>query len=193
MNNLSQVPEAKKHLSWVVALTALLASGCTATVNRQQPVGSMFPQVSGTALDDKNWSIPTDLKGSNALLLIGFKQDAQFDIDRWLIGIDQKKYKINVFEMPVISGWIPRMISGKIDSGMRSGIPNELWKIVVTVYKDADKVIDFLGNADPLNARVVVLDTEGKVAWFHDRGFSVAVLNQLAEFFPQSNNQENCK
>jgi hypothetical protein len=96
--------------------------------------------------------------GRKALLLIGYKQKSQFDIDRWLIGIDTKAYKVNVFEVPVVSGLIPYLISKKIDDGMRSGIPEELWTAVVTVYEDADKIISFLGNEDALNARVVLLD-----------------------------------
>ena len=163
---------------------------CTTTIPNKDPVGQVFPGVKGNALDGKIWSFPDDLKGKNVLLLIGYKQDTQFDIDRWLIGIDQKRFKVTVFEVPTIKGWVPRVISGKIDAGMRSGIPEELWKIVVTVYNDAEKIIELTGNERPLSARVIVLDKDGKVVYFHDRGFSVAALNELANYFPSSQSQE---
>ena len=47
-------------------------------------------------------------------ILIGYKQDTQFDIDRWLIGIDQKKYILNVFEVPTVKGWVPNVNSNFI-------------------------------------------------------------------------------
>jgi hypothetical protein len=82
------------------------------------------------------------------------------------------------------------VISGKIDAGMRSGIPEELWKIVVKVYNDAEKLIELTGNERPLSGRVIVLDKDGKVVYFHDRGFSVAALDELANHFPSSQPQE---
>lgn len=167
-----------------------LLSSCSTTVPRKEPTGKTFPTVQGNALDGKIWRFPQDIQGGKALLLIGFKQESQFDIDRWLIGIDQKKYRINVFEVPTIQGWLPSLVASKIDEGMRSGIPEELWRVVVTIYDDADKIIDFLGNEDPLNARLVVLDAEGKVVYFHDRGFSVPALNELSKYFPREGSQD---
>ena len=161
----------------------LILGACTTTIPRRNPVGEFFPDTVGTALDGKVWKFPNDTKGENVLLLIGYKQNTQFDIDRWLIGLDQKGYKLSVFEVPTIQGWVPRMIAGKIDEGMRSGIPEDLWKIVVTVYDDAEKIINFTGNEDPSNARVVVLDKDGKVRLLHDRGFSVNALNSLSQYF----------
>ena len=124
-------------------------------------------------------TLPDDLKGETALLLIGYKQDSQFDIDRWLIGLDMTETQVSVFEVPTIQGLFPRMFSTFIDSGMRAGIPKPLWKGVVTVYKDGEKVQAFTGNEKPNNARVVLLDGQGKVIYFYDQGFSVDALNQL--------------
>lgn len=170
-----------KVMIWIA--TWMLTLSCTTTIPRKNPTGEVFPDVSGTALDGKTWKFPQDLKGQKVLFLVGYDQDAQFDIDRWLIGIDQKKYQVTLFEVPTIKGWVPRLIAGKIDDGMRSGIPEELWKLVVTVYDDADQIVNLTGNEDPLNARVLVLNENGKIIYFHDRGFSVAELNKLGEFF----------
>jgi predicted transcriptional regulator len=63
---------------------------------------------------------------------------------------------------------------------MRSGIPQEDWAIVATVYDDADAIARFLGNETPLPARVVLLDKQGKVAFFHDRGYSTKTLLRLS-------------
>jgi hypothetical protein len=167
-------------------ITALFLVGCTTTIPRKNPNGKVFPNITGTALDGKVWSFPKDVQNEKVLFLVGYDQDAQFDIDRWLIGIDMKKYKVNVFEIPTIEGWVPRLISGKIDEGMRSGIPEEIWKVVVTVYDDAEKIINITGNENPLNARAIVLNAKGEIVYFHDRGFSVSALNKLSDYFPSS-------
>ncbi len=181
-------------VSCLSAILSLLALGCTTTIPRKDQTGKIFPSVSGTALDDKTWQLPEDLKGQNTLLLIGYKQESQFDIDRWLIGIDQVGVNAPTFEIPTIRGWVPRLIADEIDAGMRDGIPKELWKIVITVYKDADKIVDFTGNENPSNARVIVLNEGGEVLAMHDQGFSVAALNKISRFFPvfEGKSHQNC-
>ena len=105
--------------------------------------------------------------------------DSQFDIDRWLLGLNQIGLDVPVYELPTIPGLFPGLFAGAIDEGMRSGIPQEDWAIVVTIYDDADAVAKFLGNETPLPARVVLLDKDGRVAFFHDRGYSVGTLQRL--------------
>jgi cytochrome oxidase Cu insertion factor (SCO1/SenC/PrrC family) len=62
---------------------------------------------------------------------------------------------------------------------MRKGIPKALWKGVVTVYADGDKIQRFTGNQRPNNARVMLLDADGKVVYFYADGFSVDALNAV--------------
>ena len=93
----------------------------------------------------------------------------------------QTELKIQVFEVPTIKGFVPGLIRGTIDGGMREGIPNEDWGSVVTVYDDAEKIVELTGNTTPRNARVFLLDGEGKVVWFHDRGYSARVMMELKQ------------
>lgn len=64
---------------------------------------------------------------------------------------------------------------------MREGIPKEIWRGVVTVYGDGDDIQRFTGNQKPKNARVMLLDENGRVLYFYDRGFSVDALNAVRE------------
>lgn len=160
-----------------LAMTLIL--GCSRHVERREPVNKNFPAVSATLLTGESLEIPGDFQGTPILLLVGYVQDAQFDIDRWLLGLAQAETPVKVLEVPTIRGWIPRMISGAIDSGMRRGIPEEDWRLVATVYRDAPVIIDFLGNEEPLSARVVLLDEEGRVVWVHDQGYSASKLIEL--------------
>jgi hypothetical protein len=164
-----------------VAGAAVLAVGCSSTpIPNRDPVGERFPEVRGAALDGKQWRIPGDLAGKPAILLLGFVQDSQFDIDRWLLGITQLETPVPFLELPTIKGLAPRMFKGTIDEGMRRGIPQEDWRGVVTVWSDdAKNVVELTGNARPANARVLLLDGEGSIVWFTDRGYSAGQMTEL--------------
>lgn len=166
-----------KHILILVLLIALGA--CSSPYKNQNILDKAFPNITGQGLDKKEWKIPIDMRGEKVLFLIGYKQDSQFDIDRWLIGLDMTKTEISVFELPTIKGMFPRMFKTKIDEGMRRGIPKPLWKSVITIYKDGDLVQKFTGNERPNNTRVVLLDQNGIIRHFDDQGFSVPSLNQL--------------
>jgi hypothetical protein len=56
-----------------------------------------------------------------------------------------------------------------------------LWKGVVTVYEDGDKIQRFTGNLNPNNARVMLLNKQGDIVYFYDKGFSVEALNEVRE------------
>ena len=163
----------------IVSLIAFSIFGCSTTYVNRNPVGEYFPTVSGQTLTEEERELPNYFKGSYVVLLLGYEQDSQFDIDRWLIGLDMTETKIKAYEIPTIQGLFPRMFKSSIDNGMRKGIPKELWGGVITIYGDGAKVQEFTGNENPNNARVLLLDQMGKVIYFHDRGFSVQALNEL--------------
>lgn len=160
----------------------LLLGACASARPNRSPVGETFPSVEGTALSGEKWRLPEDLAGAPAILLIGYKQDTQFDIDRWLIAFAMVGVETKVLEVPTIEGLAPGIFSGQIDGGMRPGIPEVVWEAVVTVYGDAPEIVEFTGNEDGLNARVLVLDPAGQVVWYHDRGFSVPDLDGMLEY-----------
>lgn len=164
----------------LILLSCLLIS-CSTTYPNKQIQGKTFPQVKGKALSGEEWIIPNGMKGKPAIFLIGYKQDSQFDIDRWLIGLDMKNVQTATYELPTIQGLFPRMFATKIDAGMRRGIPKELWKGVITIYKDGELVQEFTGNENPNNARALVIDSKGVITYFHDDGFSVTALNELID------------
>jgi hypothetical protein len=164
-----------------ILLLLLLLVSCSTKYPNRNPVGEIFPSVKGQALSGEEWTIPNGMQGKQAILLVGYKQDTQFDIDRWLIGLDMKSVETPTYEIPTIAGLFPRMFATKIDAGMRRGIPKELWKGVITIYKDGETVQKFTGNERPNNARVILLDTDGKILYFQDNGFSVGNLNALID------------
>lgn len=170
----------KNHLL-VIGLLLGLSACASYDYPSQVTLNTPMIEVIGESLEGKEVAIPSDFSGQKTLLLLGYKQDSQFDIDRWLIGLDMTSTDVAVYEVPTIQGLAPRMFSTVINSGMRRGIPKELWKGVVTVYADGDKMQRYTGNQNPNNARVILLDENGYVIHFYDRGFSVDALNSVRE------------
>ena len=60
-----------------------------------------------------------------------------------------------------------------------AAFPKSYGVVVITIYEDGERIQAFTGNEKPNNARVVLLNRKGEVAYFYDRGFSVAALNEL--------------
>lgn len=165
-----------------VLLATLVNSACQSTLPNRDPQGEVFPSVQGSSLEGEEVSLPESLAGRPAVLLVGYLQEAQFDCDRWLMGLLQAEVDAAILEVPTIPSLVPSMISGWIDDGMRSGIPEEDWGTVVTLYGGAaEPVAELTGTESGRNARVMLLDAEGRVVWFHDRGYSAGKALELVE------------
>lgn len=139
----------------------------------------VVPSMTGETLEQKTVTLPTVFDAPLTLLLVGYKQDSQFDIDRWLVSLDITETEITAYEIPAIQGMFPRMFSTLINDGMRAGIPKELWGGVITLYADGEVLQKFTGNENPNNARVLLINNQGKILYFYDRGFSVNALNDV--------------
>ena len=127
----------------------------------------------------QSYQLPKDFAGAPVVLLIGYKQRSQFDLDRWILGLVQLQTPVRIVELPTIKGMIPGMFANRIDEGMRNGIPEEDWGAVITVYDEAEPIVNFTGNENGSNGRIILLDKQGKVVWFADRGYSAGQVKDL--------------
>jgi hypothetical protein len=162
-----------KSRFFLICIACALLAACGTTVPTPANITSTeFPKVQGKNLQNEVVTIPDQYLGKPTLLLIGYTQKAQFDIDRWILGALQADVGAEIVEVPTIAGMLPQMVQSFIDNGMRSGIPRSDWASVVTVYEDAPKIIEALGNERPRNAYVVLLDRKGRIAWSANAGYS---------------------
>ena len=174
------MPRATRLVLFVTLCVLPALSACSSSLPNRVPLGERFPTVTGEALSGETVTLPDDVAGAPAVLLVGYVQEAQFDADRWLFGLLQARTPVALREVPTIPGLMARAAGGFIDEGMRGGIPHEDWRAVITLYGGgAADVAAFTGNTRSSNMRVLLLDADGRVAWFHDRGFSAGKLLEL--------------
>ena len=168
-----------------VAVGAAIAAltSCSTSVPNRDPTGSTFPIVRGESLQSQTVELPTAVSGAPAILMVGYLQQTQFDLDRWTLGFGQAEAKIRVVEVPAIVGWFPStFLRGTIDDGMRAGIPSEDWGAVVTLYgEDAERIQALTGNENGANGRILLLDGHGEIRWFWDQGYSSKRLLELLD------------
>jgi hypothetical protein len=163
---------------FVVLMSVLSACGSTVYAPTVSP-NTPFPRVTGENLKKEKVTLPDSYLGKPTLLLIGYQQRTQFDIDRWILGVLQADVPVQIVEVPTIAGMMPQMVQGFINNGMRSGIPETDWAAVVTVYEDAEKIIQVLGNERPQSAYAVLLNKDGQIVWSSNKGYSAAQVLEL--------------
>lgn len=169
-----------KYRLALFSILSLVCVACSSKVSTPQNVqNSLFPKVQGNSLTKQPITLPDSYQGRTTLLLVGYTQKAQFDIDRWILGALQADIKAEIVEVPTIAGMMPQMVQSFIDNGMRSGIPKSDWASVVTVYEDAPKIIQALGNERPQSAYVVLLNKEGRIVWTSNIGYSASQILEL--------------
>lgn len=165
-----------------LAAAPFLAGACTSRLPARDPLGERLPDLETETLEGDTLRLPQDLVGEPAVLLVGFVQEAQFDADRWLLGLLQAELDVRVLEVPTIPGALVGLLSSRIDQGMRNGIPSEDWGSVATAYgAGAGRLERFTGSEGPRNIRVLLLDAEGRVRWFHDEGYSAGSVLALSQ------------
>ena len=88
----------KRRLTIVLGLFVLIAAGgiilvpgCGSAIPNRNPTGEILPTVSGRDLDDAPIALPTALADAPAVVMIGYVQGTQFDIDRWMLGMGRSK------------------------------------------------------------------------------------------------------
>jgi hypothetical protein len=138
----------------------------------RSPVGRRLPEVVGSALSRQRVRLPDDLAGAPAVLLVAYERRAQDDVDRWSAFLTREAPDTVVCEVPTIPSLVWRPLAGWIDSGMRAGVPRELWPRVVTLYRDGAKLRDFLGDRGGGRCHATLIDAAGWVRWFSAAGFS---------------------
>ncbi len=138
-----------------------------------------FPDLKGESLSGNVISVPGSFSGKTTLVLVAFRRGATAQVNSWLLPFAETfrdDPRVAFVEVPLLdAGW--KFMSGWIDGGMRSGIPEAMHDHVVTVYGGADSFRKQMGIDDVHGAYAWLLDREGNIIW-HGRGMADAASRE---------------
>ena len=127
-----------------------------------------FPEVTGSSLEQRRFTLPGDLEGDLNLLFLAFWQRHQALVDSWMPLADrlqEQRKDLVVYELPVIQSR-SRLSQWLIDGGMRAGIPDRrVREHTITLYLDKPPFLDALDISDDRTIQVLVVDRSGRVVW----------------------------
>ncbi|MCA9274492.1 MAG: hypothetical protein KDA29_00545 [Phycisphaerales bacterium] len=147
-----------------------------------------FPRISSENLNKEPITLPDDLKGQPALLLIAYRQHQQENVNTWLGHLDTIEEQIpgvRVLELPTISSRSWGWMAGFIDGGMRSGIPDPAARArTVTLYTDVSLFNQALMIEETDTIHAVLLDQDSRVIARVDGDYDEAKLQTLIDALP---------
>ncbi len=127
-----------------------------------------FPQVTGSNLERRRFTLPGDLEGDLNLLFLAFWQRHQALVDSWMPlanRLQEQRDDLVAYELPVIQSR-SRLSQWFIDGGMRAGIPDlRIREHTITLYLDKPPFLDALDISDDRTIQVLVVDRSGRVVW----------------------------
>ncbi len=143
-----------------------------------------FPRITAENLNREQVTLPDDLAGSPALVLVAYKQKQQTNVNTWLDRMDEIESAIpgvQIIETPTISSGRWGWMAGFIDGGMRSGIPStEARARTITLYTDVSLFNQALMIDSTDTIYAVLLDAEGEVVKVVEGDFTPAKLGTLS-------------
>ena len=145
-------------------------------------VGEVFPTMHGTTLNGRRVTLPEDVRGKLAFLVLGFRYDARFDVEAWervfVERFDQDP-RVTALVVPVIEG-VYRLFAPMIDSGMRRGTPPSQRDRVVTVYTMGNRLRSALGAGSASDIWLYLLDRDGRVLFQYGGPFDHSQFEDMA-------------
>jgi len=147
---------------------ALISVLVVAAARTETPDAASFPTLGGTNLEKQDIALPTELPGKANLIIFGFVQDHQEDINTWIPRCEELEREVagfRFFEVPFLAGQY-RLIRFWIDGGMRRGIPDRAARErTITVYGGRSAAMRQLGITDLGKIYAFLIRPSGEVLW----------------------------
>ncbi|MDZ7793862.1 MAG: hypothetical protein U5P10_09290 [Spirochaetia bacterium] len=134
-------------------------------MERKDVEGMIFPNLVAETLAGNQFQTPDPDGETSHVILIAFKRGVQAEIDEWLSALSgtvTNSSDIEMYEVPMLAGGF-RLMSGIIDGGMRSGIPQEKHSSVATFYGDIKRYKEILDMEQEDQCYLYIIDPQGTI------------------------------
>jgi len=150
-------------LGIMLSTVTLYLSAEGISMERKEVVGMKFPSLSAETLSGTRFQTPDPARKTSHVILIAFKRGVQPQIDEWLSALSgtvTNSSDMEMYEVPMLAGgW--RLMSGIIDGGMRSGIPQQKHSAVATFYGDLKRYKEILDMEQEDHCYLYIIDPQG--------------------------------
>ncbi len=142
-----------------------------AFLGAQSDTSRYFPDVDGTNLEGRRFSLPADFEGELNVVLVAFQREQQADVDTWLpslTALATERTTVRVYEVPTLNRSYSLM-RRFIDGGMARGIPQKATReATITLYINKTPFKRALGITSEDAIRVFLVASDGRVHWRAD-------------------------
>lgn len=163
----------------VVSLAASCAVACNIVPSRV-PLGEAFPAGTARSLDGRDVVFPDALGDGPVVLAIAYTDEADRDAERWVAALHERAAATRAIRMHVTPGTVGVVLSPLIDASARDRTAAAGRADVLTACGElADRIATQTGMGKAELARVMLVRSDGTVAWFCDTGFAPDRLADL--------------
>jgi hypothetical protein len=149
-----------------------------------------FPHIDAEALSGRNVTLPDEVAGSPALIVIGFTHGSNEQVKAWTERAGKEIPAKSVYTLVELES-APRMVRGMIHSSIKGSTPKEIQDRFVLDYHGERELKAAAGYQAGNDAYLVLIDAQGQVVWrVHGQPTDriAAELKKLfAQYTPNSN------
>ena len=145
-----------------------------------------IPNVDGKSLNGEQVRLPQDLRGSKAILIVGFTRKSSEQSKQW--GLEVSKMKacggqlVQWYELPVLSD-VPRLVRPIALRAMRSGLTPELRSHFVPIYANSEAWKQSVNFSAPDDAYIALINKSGQVERLWHGAFDKSKGSELEQLF----------
>jgi hypothetical protein len=145
-----------------------------------------IPNVDGKSLNGEQVQLPQDLRGSNAILIVGFTRKSGEQSKQW--GLEVNKITacdgqpVQWYELPVLSD-VPRLVRPLVLRAMRSGLTPELRSHFVPIYANSEAWKKSVNFSLPDDAYIALVDKSGHVEHLWHGAYDKSRGSELEHLF----------
>lgn len=160
-------------------------------------VGSQFPHMSATKLDDKVVELPLHTKGKHTLLALAYSQEAEKELATWYQSVyetfihkdkggvfETEHYDVHLFIVPMFTG-VKESVHAKAVKEMREKVDPNLWNYVLVYKGDMKPYKDKLGLTQKEHPYLFVLDKHGKIVYATSGAYTDEKMEQVEHHISQ--------
>jgi hypothetical protein len=130
-----------------------------------------FPEVRGSNLEGREFTLPADFDGDLNLVFVAFQRGQQKLVDTWLPFAKDaaaRHARLRYYELPTIHE-ANSVVRWFIDNGMRRGISDVAAReATITLYLDKESFRRALRIPHEDTIYILLVDAEGRVVWKAD-------------------------